>query len=361
MAPPWMSPVIDDGDLQAIRAQLSADQNDFDSALGLIIQSFRNQISPQRGRAQTHVRVSELKSLATNIHDILKKSQAASADTLSRANVSLFDDALGYYLHALFQGKYVDRFGNKLTAPTIVSTVSDSDITSVLDVLLDALGDYLWRSPIWVDSTTNPTKFYPAALVNGASSEDNGLPRIATSSPTPASAGGASGSGTHAAGSSTGTSTALLEPTALAFNRDPTVQKDHPEIINNANGTVTWADLRWTPIVALEAPGTDTGCGLDERKLEVVEYISQLAGQEASTVTGLSLGSFGGWGFSLGPYLKFSVGDNQTLQAIARALLSKSAERLVAEATYRAAFYVKDNNMSFAQMAAQMPTLPPLK
>lgn len=360
-APPWMNPMIGGNDLGAIPAQLAADRENFGKALGLIIQSFRSQISPTVGHAETRISVSDLKSFASNVHDILRKANTPSTGSLSRADASLFPDALAYYLRALFQGQYVDRFGNKLAAPTIVSTISDSDITSVLDVLLDAIGDYLWRSPVWVDNADNPTKFYPAALVSGANSEDNGLPRLATSSTTPAGAAGASGSQARAPGASTGASTPSLEPTALAFNRDPTVQKDHPEVIDNAHGTVTWADLRWTPIVALEPPGTDTGCGLDERKLEVVEYVSQLAGQEASAVTGFSLGSFGGWGFSLGPYLKFSIGDNQTLQAIARALLSKAAERLIAEAAYRAAFYVDDNDTSFAKMAAQMPALAPLK
>jgi hypothetical protein len=76
--------------------------------------------------------------------DLIVKIISTDEDSESRSlPLELFDDALGYYFTALFEGKYVDRFGATLTAPTVSMTISDSEIAGALSVLVDVIMDYV--------------------------------------------------------------------------------------------------------------------------------------------------------------------------------------------------------------------------
>jgi len=59
-------------------------------------------------------------------------------------------------------------------------------------------------------------------------------------------------------------------------------------------------------------------------------------------VGGISGGSFGGFGVSLGAFGKVSVGDNQTVQVVIKTVLAKVAERVAADASYRVLYKVPD-------------------
>jgi hypothetical protein len=302
--------------LSDVRARLTHDQLAFAALVKVVSDGVESRILGQ-GPEPSSVSSDDLKEVINNIHEILVKSRTPSIDPTAAGdpNLALFDDALGFYFTQLFQNNYVDRFGNKLTAPTVSMTISDSEIAGALSVLVDVIMDYVLRSPVWVDNTAKPTQYFPADYTNTASS-----------------AGGAASS--------------ALVPTAVAFNKQE-ISETHPPVnLGSASDGTTW---KWAPLVKLDPP--DAGaCKMDKRKLEVVEYVAQLASQEASGITGLTLGNFGGWGFSAGVYGKFSVGDNKTLQVIVQTLLAKIAERIVAEEAYRAAYYVNDSGKTIGEV-----------
>jgi hypothetical protein len=66
------------------------------------------------------------------------------------------------YITQYYQGNYVDRFGVKITKPTLGTTVSDAEITGAFTILLDYIMDLKDPTPVFGD-TANPAgaTFYP--------------------------------------------------------------------------------------------------------------------------------------------------------------------------------------------------------
>ena len=319
--------------LQAVHDRLLTDEHAFDALIRLISTAIDSRVFKNPNVRPSTISSDDIKDVISNLREAVVKTRVATASaTPVPDDFPMFEDALGFYYTQLFQGKYIDRFGNKLTAPTVSMTIGDSEIAGGLSVLIDIIMDYALRSPVWVDDIKKPTKYYPAD--------------IDATMPSSASAGGAAPA----------TAAPALIPTAIAFNKLG-VSETHPAgypSFGNANDLTSWT---WTPILPI---GTTTGpCTIDQRKLQVTEVVAQLVGQEASGITGLTLGNFGGWGFSLGVFGKFSVGDNQTLQVVARTLLSKIAERITAEEVYRAAYYVSDKNKTVGEILDQLPKIKP--
>jgi hypothetical protein len=285
--------------IENVHVRLTSERAAVRAVVQVITTAIQNRVL-NNGPEPPDVAISDLRNLASEIHKaVMVVPDQANPD------VMLFEDALGFYFTQLFQGNYVDRFGSKLTAPSVSMTIGDSEVAGALAVLLDVIGDFVLRSPVWVDSLDKPTAWYPANL-----------------------------------GSST------LKPTAVAFEED--YNKKYS------------ADLKWAPKQLIVADNSqETRCGMDKRKLEIVEYVAQLAGQRASGITGLTLGNLGGVGFSLGAFGKISIGDNQTLQVIARTLLSKTAERIASEVTYRALYTIPDKDKHFGQIVDELLKIAP--
>ena len=206
--------------------------------------------------------------------------------------------------------------------------------------MLDALGDFFLQTPIWVDSVTSPTKYYPAYFNTSATSSTGttaaagaggkgaapapvaGKPAAA---PQAAGAGGQPASPTGAAGSATS-----LKPTAATVNK---------------LGVTPAVPL--FPLVALVNQGAAQGqCGVDSLKAHVIETLGQGAALEAGGVGGLATGALGGTGVSFVVFQKISIGDNQTLQQVVKTLLSKVAERVAAEGAYRVLINFNDQGYS---------------
>jgi hypothetical protein len=152
--------------------------------------------------------------------------------------VMLLDEALGFYFTQLFEGKYVDGFGNTLQAPTVSMTITDSEIGGVLSVLVDVIMDYVLRSPVWVDNVNvnSAPKFYPADYASTSS------PGSAVSIPTPPAA-------KPATAAAAPTSQSLV-PTAVAFNQElindyAKNPADFPYSPGTKSDGMTW---RWTPL-----------------------------------------------------------------------------------------------------------------
>jgi hypothetical protein len=111
-----------------VRARLAGDQQGFVALVDLIDQAVKARIL-QSGGELKKVQANDLKDLVSSIHEALNKARASS-NAAANADLKLFDDALGYYFTALFEGKYVDRFGATLTAPMVSMTISDGEIAA---------------------------------------------------------------------------------------------------------------------------------------------------------------------------------------------------------------------------------------
>lgn len=183
------------------------------------------------------------------------------AQTLQKTldtDVENFQKDFLLYFSTYFKGNYYDRFGNNIPAPAVSTTLGDSEIAGTMTVLVDLIMDYVLRTPVWVDKTPSPTAYFP---------------------------GGAGSTGTK---------------------NQPTVLSAFPELA--------------TPLVAEPAKG-GTGCGITELKTEAIHYIAVSAGNRASLLVGAVGGSFGGIDIGLGVLGKVSIGDNKTLQTLAKTAL----------------------------------------
>lgn len=295
-----------------IEIRLNADDPAIGAVLRPVLNTIRGNIGGG-GPAPTYdapdISVWDLREFAKSIHAVLLPTTptppvapGVTLDPKILDEVHLFEDALGFYFTRLFRGDYVDRFGDTMTAPAVSRTVGDSEIASTLGVLIDVMVDFAVRSPVWTDPVTQQ-----AAASQGP--------------------------------------TANLVPTAMAFTMDPTMQAHYGGNAHFAN---------WILPLAMPDPRAASGCGMDQQKLEIVRYFAQLAQQKASGVTGIALGSAGGVGVALGAFGKVSVGDNQTVQLIARTVLSIAAERIAAELAYRAVYTVPDDGLAFSGIMEQV-------
>ncbi|MGB8629632.1 MAG: hypothetical protein WCD69_09600 [Xanthobacteraceae bacterium] len=134
---------------------------------------------------QTHNNVLQLASLNTaeppmaaepppgdlNMSDFLSFAQTLrrlllDAQTFAQSDdkaVKKFQQAFVTYFSAYFDGKYYDRFGNKIPAPAISTTLGDTEIAGTVTVLVDLVMDFILQTPVWVDSSG---KYYPGDGTN---------------------------------------------------------------------------------------------------------------------------------------------------------------------------------------------------
>lgn len=317
--------------------RLAQDRPAFQVLVNLISKKIERRVLQKPVTDETSsISTSDLKDIINNVHAALAESKAASGG----GDIMLLDEALGFYFTQLFEGKYVDRFGNTLQAPTVSMTITDSEIGGALSVLVDVIMDYVLRSPVWVDNVNvnSSPKNYPADYASTSS------PGSAVSTPTPPAAKPAAAAAAPASQS--------LVPTAVAFDQElindyAKNPADFPYSPGTKSDGTTW---RWTPLAKLgplpspPPPGypSDGACQIDQRKLEVIEYLAGLIKQESTGITGLALGNVGGIGFSAGIFGKVSIGDNKTIQVLAQTLIAAILERIEFEVIYRAAYYVPD-------------------
>lgn len=92
-------------------------------------------------------------------------------------------------------------------------------------------------------------------------------------------------------------------------------------------------------------------CGITPLKAEAIQYLARLAEDQASALGGLGGGSFGGIQVGLGILGKLSIGDNQTLQALAKTVIGKTFQRATEEASYRILYWMPyDKNAWLADL-----------
>ncbi len=229
----------------------------------------------------------ELKKFGERIHRnfFMRKDQAQELLEDRAGELREFNQVLIGYIEAYVQGKYVDRFGSVLPAPAISRTIGNTEIAGLLSVVVDSVGDYIIRSPVWTKKENETEAHYPAF-----------------------------------------------------FNATDKKNPPKPTGVTVRVGPKDGSPLRFA--IPTEPLGEAGQCGIDEAKTKAIEYLGQLAALKASMVGGIAGGSFGGIGVSLGAFGKLSIGDNQTVQVIIKTVLGKVAERAASEAAYRVLFNI---------------------
>jgi hypothetical protein len=140
--------------------------------VNFVVDAIRIGVTPQESRAQKFrdlhdLNATTLKNFGDRIHErFFRHDPDRNTIKVDLARVEEFNQVLVAYVSAYVDGKYIDRFGNNLPAPAISRTVGNTEIAGVLSVIIDAVGDYVVRGPIWTDGTGKI--YYPAAFNEAA-------------------------------------------------------------------------------------------------------------------------------------------------------------------------------------------------
>jgi hypothetical protein len=206
-------------------------------------------------------------------------------DTLVRSRMTEIGVRIVQYESAYLKGEFVDRFGTKWDAPKPSWQVSDDQISETLTVLLEALADEVFaQTPVWYELP----KAKPAAAADKAKGDGRVF---------------------YPGGkANTPTFIAVIEDSAKADS------------------------LQWKM-----DPMTDGQpvCGMTKLKSDALLFLSNRAGTLAAGQSGLLLGSLGGTNIGLPIVMgKLSIGDNQTLQAMFKAVIAYIAKRGAYEASW---------------------------
>ena len=97
------------------------------------------------------------------------------------------------------------------------------------------------------------------------------------------------------------------------------------------------------PVLNLQPSTTDQqteACGITALKAKAIQFIATTAGTRASSLAGTVGGSFGGINIGLGVLGKLSIGDNKTLQTLAKTSLALTFNRAGEEASYRVLYMI---------------------
>lgn len=193
-----------------------------------------------------------------------------------------------------FAGTFSDRFGTKLSKPTLSLTVTDQEISGALGAFIEAIADDLFdTTPVWlgtgVPGAGDAGKYYPGASAN--------------------------------------------EPSFLQF-----------------------AESQKLPNLAqLKVNLVSTGCGMTELKAEALNYLSGKAATWAAGESGVILGSFGGANLGLPVALgKISIGDSKSLLTIVQTVLSSTAKRATFEATIPVLEAIDQQNSTLTDIIDQL-------
>lgn len=229
------------------------------------------------------------------------------------------------YFVDYYEGNFYDRLGANVTKPIISAQTPDSDIASALTIVIEYLIDLIDPTPVLVDQDVVPathqfssaTHFYPQKPA-GASQSTDSTPKASQPAADQTKTDQAKTGQAAAAGSAAGSA-------------------------SPANAAASTADAAGAPVHEPEALKTGlanykvipkSGCGVTTANVMVLYDAANAAGDSVSAVSGLVSQSWGGWGFSFLGFLKFSIGDNQTLGVIVKTAASRVASRAALAAAY---------------------------
>jgi hypothetical protein len=208
-------------------------------------------------------------------------------DLLVRSRMSEVGHRIVQYESAYLKGEFVDRFGTKWDAPKPSWQVSDDQISETLTVMLEALADEVfYRTPVWYE--------LPKAKSAAAAAAD--------------------------------------KPKGDGRLFYPGGKPNMPTFIAVIDDGASADSLQWKMDPMAEGKPV---CGMTELKMDALLFLSNRAGTLAAGQSGLLLGSFGGTSIGLPIVMgKLSVGDNQTLQAMFKAVVAYIAKRGAYEASW---------------------------
>ena len=284
--------------------------------------------------------------------------QATMSSAEANADAAFWTDFKSYYSQ-YFDGTFVDYFGSKYAQPSISTTISDTDLGSMISVFFEFLFDEAAKTPLWVvgdgriGTIANTSTVTVAGDVATSSGWKKGLIVFNILEPTDnaatfAPAGtipttpSATKIGNLSYSGSTGKTTVTLDP---ALKELPTNMQIHLVVSSDgkyypaktANAPSRLTTLKNNPpalrYINLKTP--NAGCGMTVPKAEAINFMAQTFSTAGSTAAGTIVGTVGGLGVSFGLFGKVSVGDNKAVTAAVQAAIAQIVKRLTVEATYR--------------------------
>lgn len=235
----------------------------------------------------TAAEVREFASLAMELAFDELDGQGSSESLAAGNQESTFGKRVRAYLRAYVNGSFVDRAGVKYSKPKLSKDGVDNDtITGLITVVLEAVFDAQFQTPVYAKSATadvfkEVTKPVPASW--GLPGKDLYIKVFEKSSQTTESYFTADNA----------------KPTALAFD----------------------ASIK-------AAVADDKAPGVDAKELKATMTVTKLSGEQSKAISGLLIRSFGGLTAEFVIGGEFSVGDNESLAKVVEAVVATTARRV---------------------------------
>jgi len=119
---------------------------------------------PQAGS----ISVSDLRKFAKNV--LMEEMKPSVSAPSSR--VASTPSQFVQYFQAYYDNKYIDRYGNSISKPTLTLTVSDTEISAAVSVLVDYIIDSIDTTPVWGTTANGVTTYYPGGTNNEGSKNE---------------------------------------------------------------------------------------------------------------------------------------------------------------------------------------------
>jgi hypothetical protein len=124
----------------------------------------------------------QLEKFARSLFTAGSQPARLEADGVRPLAATTSDQAAAAYFRAYYEGKYVDRYGTKISKPELSATITDAQITAALDVLLDYVIDLADPTPVLGDKPAGSdggapdgVKYYPGGFDKAPTSLAAGL------------------------------------------------------------------------------------------------------------------------------------------------------------------------------------------
>jgi hypothetical protein len=223
----------------------------------------------------------DLKQFSNTVSSTYLKPTATSLPSEKNTGTTS-SDPFDIYFRNYFAGTFYDRYGVNVSKPSLSLNINDAEINGALTMIIEYLLDSVDQTtPVFGDASTPPAP------------DGDTVPEP-------------SGTVTFYPGA------VKYQPTAYAAGL---------------------AKYVYAP--------PDAPCGITIEKVKFMGEVAKAAGASGNLISGLSVGSFGGLGFSLFGFIKFSFGDNKTLSNAAQTLASRLAMRAAYDAMYPIVLHVK--------------------
>ena len=203
-----------------------------------------------------------------------------------------FARTLRHYLLKYTKGEFINRSGGKVAKPQIDLTIGNDTIVGLTTVVLEAIYDFAFRTPVLVEQKVKTVKKEAWAPIDPPANMDPG------------------------------------EYFRKVYVEKRTIEISYFTKDNKAPTALSANPALQGSIVA------DGEIGITRDELKAIQFVSNLSGEQSKALSGILFRTFGDVQIAFGVGAHVSVGDNETLAKLLDTLTEVSSRRVAEAVAY---------------------------